>query len=120
MATFDDLMAALRKGKRNAIQAADLARVLGFSPEPNQEDLRDFIRDAINNGALIGSSKKGYWEIDSLDELNTVVDSLESRAQGCATEEMHFWTHGMEGIPIISPIGKRKTSIERLKVYGRH
>lgn len=82
MATFDDLMAALRKGKRNAIQAADLARVLGFSPEPNQEDLRDFIRDAINNGALIGSSKKGYWEIDSLDELNTVVDSLESRAQG--------------------------------------
>lgn len=82
MATFEDLMGALRKGKRNAIQAADLARVLGFSPEPNQDDLRDFIRDAINNGALIGSSKKGYWEIDTLDELNTVIDSLESRAQG--------------------------------------
>lgn len=74
MATFEDLMGALRKGKRNAIRAADLVRVLGFSPEPNQEDLRDFIRDAINNGALIGSSKIGYWEIDTLDELNTVMN----------------------------------------------
>lgn len=75
-------MAALGKGKRNAIQAADLARVLGFSPVPNQEDLRDFIREAINNGALIGSSKQGYWEIDTVDELNAVLDSLENRAQG--------------------------------------
>lgn len=82
MATINDLLAALGKGKRNAIQAADLARVLGFSPEPNQEDLRDFIREAINNGALIGSSKQGYWEIDTVDELNAVMDSLENRAQG--------------------------------------
>lgn len=82
MPTINDLMAALGKGKANAIHAADLARLLGLSPEPNQEDLRELIRQAIDQGALIGSSKIGYWEIDSLDELNTVLDSHEGRAQG--------------------------------------
>lgn len=82
MVTINDLMNALRKGKRNAIHAADLAVALGFNPAPNQEELRDFIRDAINNGALIGSSKLGYWEIDTLAELNEVLDSHEGRAQG--------------------------------------
>ena len=82
MPTINDLMSALRKGKSNAIHAADLARLLGLSPEPNQEDLRDLIRHAIDQGALIGSSQKGYWEIDSLDELNSVLDSHEGRAQG--------------------------------------
>ena len=81
MPTINDLMSTLRKGKNNAIQAPDLASLLGLSPEPNQEELRDLIRQAIDQGALIGSSKKGYWEIDSLDELNTVLDSHEGRAQ---------------------------------------
>ncbi len=82
MATINDLMAALGKGRQNAIHAADLAIALGFSPAPNQEELRGFIRDAIKNGALIGSSPKlGYWEIASSAELDTVLNSLEERAQ---------------------------------------
>lgn len=82
MPTINDLMAALGKGKSNAVHAANLAMQLGLSPEPNQEDLRELIRQAIEQGALIGSSKMGYWEIDSLDELNAVLDSYEGRAQG--------------------------------------
>lgn len=82
MPTINDLMATLGKGKNNAIHAANLARLLGLSPEPNQEDLRELIRQAIDQGALIGSSKSGYWEIDTLDELNAVLDSHEGRAQG--------------------------------------
>lgn len=82
MITVNDLMAALGKGRSNGTHAAELASALGFSPEPNQEELRAFIRSAINNGALIGSSpRNGYWEIDSVDELDMVLDSLEERAQ---------------------------------------
>lgn len=82
MITVNDLMAVLGKGRSNGIHAAELARALGFSPKPNQEELRAFIRSAIDSGALIGSSpRNGYWEIDSVDELDTVLDSLEERAQ---------------------------------------
>lgn len=53
MSTFttneiSQLMSALGKGEVNAIHAADLAAVLGYSSRPNQEDLRELIRQAIN------------------------------------------------------------------------
>lgn len=76
------LMSQIPKGKSNAINAADLAVRMGFSAAPNQEELRDLIRMAINNGELIGSSSSGYWIMDSLQELEEVLNSLERRAQG--------------------------------------
>ena len=47
-----------------------------------QEELRALIRMAIDNGELIGSSSSGYWIMDSLQELEEVLNSLEGRAQG--------------------------------------
>ena len=38
------LMATLPRGKSNAINAPDLAIQLGYSPAPNQEELRALIR----------------------------------------------------------------------------
>lgn len=76
------LISHLRNEKSNAIQACDLAELMGLNASPNQEDLRAIIRNAIDNGYLIGSSKNGYWEIGSLSELDEVLDSLEHRARG--------------------------------------
>lgn len=47
-------MSQIPRGKANAINAPDLAIRMGYSPEPNQEDLRALIRAAINNNELIG------------------------------------------------------------------
>lgn len=76
------LMSALGKGEVNAIHAADLAAVLGYSSRPNQEDLRELIRQAINQGELILSSNSGYYIPASLQEIEEVLNSLERRAQG--------------------------------------
>lgn len=75
-------MALLPLGKANSINAPDLARQLGYSSTPNQEELRALIRQAINQGELIGSSRSGYWIMDSITEVEKVLNSLEQRAQG--------------------------------------
>ena len=82
MSTFttneiSQLMSALGKGEVNAIHAADLAAVLGYSSRPNQEDLRELIRQAINQGELILSSNSGYYIPASLQEIEEVLNSLE-------------------------------------------
>ena len=81
-ADITKLMSQIPKGKSNAINAPDLAVRMGFSPAPNQEELRALIRMALDNGELIGSSSSGYWIMDSLQELEEVLNSLEGRAQG--------------------------------------
>lgn len=79
---INKLIAKLPKGKAKAINAPDLALQLGYSPAPNQEELRALIRQAINEGELIGSSNSGYWIIDTVFEVEEVLNSLEQRAQG--------------------------------------
>lgn len=81
-AEINQLINNLPKGKMNAINAPDLAKQLGYSSAPNQEELRALIRQAINEGELIGSSKQGYWIINSKAEVEEVLNSLEQRAQG--------------------------------------
>jgi hypothetical protein len=76
------LVSELPKGEINAINAPDLANRLGYSSAPNQETLRALIRQAINQGELIGSSHSGYWILDSKVEVEEVLDSLEQRSQG--------------------------------------
>lgn len=84
---FDDseisrLLMYIPEGRNNAINAAELAAELGYSAHPNQEELRELIRQAIQRGALIGSSNVGYWIINSKDEAEEVLNSLQRRAQG--------------------------------------
>jgi hypothetical protein len=75
-------MVLLPFGKVNSINAPDLAKQLGYSSAPNQEELRALIRQAIDQGELIGSSRTGYWIMDSITEVEEVLNSLEQRAQG--------------------------------------
>lgn len=81
-AQITTLIAELPYGKANAINAPDLATKLGYSSAPNQEELRAVIRQAIEQGELIGSSNSGYWIIDSKSEVEEVLNSLQQRAQG--------------------------------------
>lgn len=76
------LVSYIPVGKANPINASELAERMGLPSEPNQEELRAIIRQAIAEGELIGSSSSGYWIVDSIEELNSVIDSLERRAQG--------------------------------------
>ena len=49
---------------------------------PTNEHVRDLIRDMIfNHGCLIGSDNRGYWVIETKQELQNVIDSLNSRAE---------------------------------------
>ncbi len=46
------------------------------------EYTRDIIRNLIiNHNAVIGSDSRGYWIIQDEEELQNVIDSLNSRAQ---------------------------------------
>lgn len=87
------LMSALPLGKGNAIHAKHLATILGFSPLPNQEDLRALIRYARKHGELIGSNKQGYWKPDTIAELNQVLNSLERRAQKTCDRRNYLRNH---------------------------
>jgi hypothetical protein len=52
---------------------------------PTNEHVRDLIRNMIfNHGCLIGSLmfKKGYWIIENEEELEMVINHLNSRADG--------------------------------------
>lgn len=77
------LLNILQNGKRNAINAEDIAIRLGFPTTGNQVKTRDLIRECIENGDLIASSistPKGFYIIETIDELNDYLDSLERRA----------------------------------------
>ncbi len=76
------LVSYIPVGKANPINAPELAEKMGLPSGPNQEEFRAIIRQAIAEGELIGSSSSGYWIVDSIEELNVVMDSLERRAQG--------------------------------------
>lgn len=80
-ADVPNLMAELRVGRINARHAEDLAAALGYNPNPNQEDLRALIRYAIDQGEPIGSNSNGYWIMDSVQDVDRVLNSLEQRAQ---------------------------------------
>lgn len=52
---------------------------------PTNEHVRDLIRDMIfNHGCLIGSLmfRRGYWIIENEEELEMVINDLNSRADG--------------------------------------
>ena len=58
----------LPKGKDNAKHAKTLALEMGCSDGKTEVAIRIAIRKAIDEGALIGSSKNGFYEIDTIDD----------------------------------------------------
>jgi hypothetical protein len=83
MASIQDLVGQLNDGSSNPQTANSLHNSLNTNPGNTDEPTRDLIRDAvINQNIPVGSNSSGYFLIDSEQELDDVVTSLESRIQG--------------------------------------
>ncbi|WP_439699064.1 hypothetical protein ACFGVS_13770 [Mucilaginibacter sp. AW1-7] len=79
------LLNNLRVGRRNAIGAIRLARLVGFPTSSNQVRLRTLIKDCIeHDNDLIGAATgrpAGFYIIGTLAELETYLKSLEERTK---------------------------------------
>jgi len=73
-------------GYENRKSSSEIRDALNLdSGGPTNEHVRDLIRDMIfNHGCLIGSLmfRKGYWIIENEEELEMVINHLNSRADG--------------------------------------
>jgi hypothetical protein len=78
-----NLISNLRIGRRNAIGAVRLARLIGFPTSSNQVRLRSLIKECIeHDGDIIGAATgrpAGFFLINDLTELDIYLDSLEER-----------------------------------------
>ena len=79
------LLANLGRGRANAINAQTLAQLLNYSTGGNQVELRSLIKECIEiDGDLIGAATgnpPGFFIINTVQELETYVDSLENRTR---------------------------------------
>jgi hypothetical protein len=83
MASKKDLVDALGEGKVNALTGTDLEETLGMPVGNTNEPTRGLIADCILNEKYpIGSNSHGYFLIDSDEELDEVVNSMQSRIDG--------------------------------------
>lgn len=81
MATPDQIIAALPIGKNNAMKVADIERRIGNQPSGSNNDrTRREVKRLVNhyNLPLGSSSAKGYWIINSEEELQKVLDGIEA------------------------------------------
>jgi len=85
MATVNQLFQYLRVnnyyGRQNPITANNLANHFGISDGGVQVGIRNVIRNAIAQGYLIGSCNRGFYIINSLNEIEHNLNSLRSRAE---------------------------------------
>lgn len=77
-----DLMRILEKGKANAKLSDVIADYFLISDRKTQAPLRSVIKEAIEAGHVIGSCPKGYYIIETIEELDEYIGSLESRIAG--------------------------------------
>jgi hypothetical protein len=78
------LVNILEDGRDNAIHASNLEVQLDMPHGHTQEPTRDLVRDAILNSKIpIGSTPhRGYWLIDSEEELEEAIAQWSARADG--------------------------------------
>lgn len=85
MPTVNDLITFLNTnnhiGSQNAITARNLALHFNVSDGGVEVEIRDIIREAINQGNLIGSHNRGFYLISCIDEVEHNLNSLRSRAE---------------------------------------
>ena len=79
------LLRTLGVGRSNVIGAKRLARMLNYSVGGNQVRLRGLIKECIEvDGDLIGAATgrpAGFFRISNIQELETYIDTLESRTR---------------------------------------
>ncbi len=88
--TMNDVIKLIPKGKANAKRSDQIAANLGVDDDKTNWNIRNIIKMAIEDGNLIGSCKKGYYIIETADELDSVVEGLESRVHGIRTRITHL------------------------------
>jgi len=67
--------------RQHPITASNLAIHFGISDGGVQVEMRNVIRNAIEQGYLIGSCNRGFYLINSLNEIEHNLNSLRSRAE---------------------------------------
>ena len=78
---INQLIRIVPSGKQNAIHAIEIARRLNYPTGGNQVETRGLIRYAIQNDHIILSNTRvGYWVSQSKIEIETYIQSLQSRA----------------------------------------
>ncbi len=79
------ILSAIPKGKNNAMTAKNLSIKLGLPTNDTNFTLRKIIKVMVEeDGELIGSTTanpKGFFLINSKDELGSYLDSLEKRIE---------------------------------------
>lgn len=73
------------RGKGAAIQASVIRETAGLPKTLTEELVRELIRDLIADGNPIGSRGKGYFLIETMQELTEVVAGLRARQEGIET-----------------------------------
>jgi hypothetical protein len=79
-----DLLRLLQVGEANAITASSLSESLGLDDGITSETVRlELIKPMIEeNGIPIGSCSKGYFILETKEELSASVDDLNRRIRG--------------------------------------
>jgi hypothetical protein len=68
-------------GRQNSITARNLALHFDISDGGVEVEIRNVIRNAIDQEHLIGSHSRGFYIINSLNEIEHNLNSLRSRAE---------------------------------------
>jgi len=85
MPTIDQLLRYLTANnnvsRQNPVTARNLAVHFGISDNGVEVEMRNVIRNAIDQGHLIGSCNRGFYLINTLNEIEHNLNSLRSRAE---------------------------------------
>ncbi|MEX0661535.1 MAG: hypothetical protein WEA58_08905 [Balneolaceae bacterium] len=68
-------------GRTHPITARRLAQHFGVSDGGTEVPIRNLIRNAIDQGELIGSSNRGFYIMNDLSEVEDNLNSLQNRAE---------------------------------------
>ena len=77
------LISVLKDGIKNSLTSTKIQELIGTLPSRTEEPTRDLIRECIMEDKYpIGSYNKGYFLINTQEELDKVIKSLENRIDG--------------------------------------
>ena len=83
--TKQQLMRYLRNGRNSPLTAREIAEHFNVSDSGVEVPIRNVIREAIQDGELIGSHSRGFYVINDDADFRRYIRSLESRRAKIAT-----------------------------------
>jgi len=87
----EDVLCTIPYGKDSAVSADYIANKLRCLGQNSQPHIRKIIRNAIDDGFLIGSCINGYFIIETAKEFKEYIESLESRKIGIQKRINHLY-----------------------------